>query len=74
MMPLTPRYMVTVVELIYDENKEEDREIKRYEQIVDVVDMGAIIAAVNNPPRARALRSDAGKPKAKRVAEGGFDL
>lgn len=37
--------------------------VQRYAQTVDTLDMQAIIAAVNNKPRAR--RSDAGKARAK---------
>lgn len=57
------RFSITITEIEAGEDGE--REITRYQQTVDAIDMNAIISAVNSPPRARALRRDAGKPRRK---------
>ena len=57
------RYSITITEI--ESGEDGEREITRYSQTVDSIDMNAIISAVNSAPRQRALRSDAGKPKAK---------
>jgi hypothetical protein len=60
------RYSITITEI--ESGEDGEREITRYQQTVDAIDMNAIITAVNSAPRARALRSDAGKPKPKKEA------
>jgi hypothetical protein len=55
------RYSITITEI--EPTEDGEREIQRYQQIVDSIDMNAIINAVNTGPRQRALRSDAGKPR-----------
>jgi hypothetical protein len=62
------RFCIQITEIEYNPVKEEDDEVLRYQQTVDVIDLGAIITAVNSaqPHRVRALRSDAGKPKPKK--------
>ena len=62
------KYQITINEI----DDETATEMVRYQQTVDNVDMQAVINAVNNAPvgrRLRALRSDAGKPRAKKEEE-----
>jgi hypothetical protein len=52
------------------ENNDELGELVRYQQTVDTLDICKVIEAVNDSPpppvRKRAVRSDAGKPRAPR--------
>jgi hypothetical protein len=59
------------------ENNDEIGDVVRYQQTVDFLDIRKVIEAVNDSPppappavRKRARRSDAGKPKARKLHAG----
>lgn len=52
-----PKYTI----VISQQNESVTEDI--YRQTVESLDLPSIINAINNPPRRRSLRSDAGKPR-----------